>query len=276
MTGQNVTPIHNDQEDDTRRFRLPPSNLEAEMGVLGAILVNNQVYNRISEQLNAHHFANAIHGRIYETICKMMDRGQLVTAVTLKDYFEHDGSLVAIGGAQYLVQLTAAAAAIVNAKQYADILCDLATRRALIDIGEEIVNEAHQPSVDRSANTVLEDAERSLFNLAETGGSERQGMTLGQATILAMETAEAAYKRDSHITGVTTGLRDLDYKLGGLHPSDLIILAGRPSMGKTALSTNMAYNAAAARLKASDEGAPVAFFSLACQSDSGGSYINLV
>ncbi|MBL8670582.1 MAG: replicative DNA helicase, partial [Alphaproteobacteria bacterium] len=243
-------------------YRQPPHNLEAEMGILGALLANNAAYHKVSEILRPDHFANAVHARIYEAIQRLMDRGQVANPVTLRHYFEQDGSLAAVGGVGYLVQLAAAATAIVNARQYGEMIVDLSTRRRLIEVGEDLVNESHAPDPKEDAASVLERAEHKLFTLADAGMTERGFTSLRTATLAAIATAETAFQRDSHVTGVTTGFMSLDRKLGGLHPSDLVILAGRPSMGKTALATNMAYLAAEAFLTRPDQGAKVAFFSL--------------
>ena len=244
--------------------REPPHNLEAEAALLGAILGNNANFHKVADVLKAEHFANAAHGRVWSAIAALNDRGMLANKTTLRTYFEQDGGLAEIGGPDFLAEIQQAAAGILDVAQYGRLVRDLHLRRRLIEVGEDCVNDAHDARPDSTAEDALERAERRLFNLAETGQQARGFSSLGQATIEAIETAQAAYQRDSHITGVTSGLRDLDRKLGGLHKSDLIILAGRPSMGKTALATNIAFNAANAVLSEADSeaGAVVAFFSL--------------
>ena len=242
--------------------RTPPHNLEAEQGLLGAILVNNAAYERVSELLTAAHFGDALHGRIFEACGRLIERGQIANPVTLKSLFEQDGVLADLGGARYLIELANSVVSVVNAVDYARTIHDLYLRRQLIEIGEDTVNEAHRFDIDVSATAQIEATEQRLFNLAETGQTDGGFKKLVDATRIAIEMAETAFKRSSPVTGVTSGLRDLDKKLGGLHPSDLIILAGRPSMGKTALATNIGYNAAKAYLRNPEEGGRTAFFSL--------------
>ncbi len=243
--------------------RVPPHNYEAEQALLGALLANNEVYNRVSEFLRPDHFADALHGRIYEAIGKLVLRGQIANPVTLKNLFDQDGALSEIGGAQYLVQLAQAVVTVINAEDYGRAIHDLFLRRQLIGVGEDIVNESYTYDPDVTAIDQIERSEMRLFNLAEGGQVDGGPKKFDAVLKSALAMAEVAYKRDSHVTGVTTGLRDLDRKLGGLQPSDLVILAGRPSMGKTALATNIGFNAAEA-VKDSEGGARhrVAFFSL--------------
>jgi replicative DNA helicase len=265
-----VTPIRSELT-----YRQPPHNYEAEQALLGAILVNNQVLDRVTEFLRAEQFFDPVHGRIFTAIQTTVERGQVANPVTLKTQFDQDPALSEVGGAQYLVRLAAAVVSIVNAADYARIVHDLYLRRQLIELGEEVVNGAYEQESETTAVDQIEQAEQQLFTLAESGQIEGGPVILSQSLAQAIRTAEAAYKRDSHVTGVTTGLVDIDKKLGGLHPSDLIILAGRPSMGKTALATNIAFNAAMAYREVRDEtghikvvdGAKVAFFSLEMSSE---------
>jgi replicative DNA helicase len=248
--------------------RTPPVNYDAEQALLGAILANNLVYDRVNEFLRPEHFADPLHGRIYEAIGKLVQRGQIANPVTLKNLFDQDGALAEIGGAQYLVELAQSVVTVINAEDYGRAVHDLFLRRQLVDLGEQVVNEAYVIDIDQTALNQIENAELKLFNLAESGQTEGGPRSFETVLRNALDMAEAAFKRDSHVTGVTTGLRDLDRKLGGLQKSDLVILAGRPSMGKTALATNMGFNAAEA------EGDPetgsrfhVAFFSLEMSSE---------
>ena len=243
--------------------RVPPHNYEAEQALLGALLANNEVYNRVSEFLRAEHFADALHGRIYEAIGKLVLRGQIANPVTLKNLFDQDGALSEIGGAQYLVQLAQAVVTVINAEDYGRAIFDLYLRRQLIGVGEDIVNDSFAYDPDVTAIDQIERSEMRLFNLAEGGQVEGGPKKFDAVLKSALDMAENAYKRDSHVTGVTTGLRDMDRKLGGLQSSDLIILAGRPSMGKTALATNIGFNAAEA-VKDAETGTRhrVAFFSM--------------
>jgi replicative DNA helicase len=255
---------------ETPALRTPPHNFEAEMALLGALLANNKAFDKVAEFLRPEHFADDRHGRIYDACSKLIQRGTIANPVTLKNYFEQDNALAEIGGAQYLARLAGAVVTVINAIDYARTIHDLYLRRQLIGIGEETINEAYSYDLETEAAQQIEAAEQKLFDLARTGEYEGGFRRFGEALAVAIDMAEAAYKRDSHITGVTTGLDDLDKKLGGLHPSDLVVLAGRPSMGKTALATKLAYSAACAykekRLEDNTvevvEGAKVAFFSL--------------
>ncbi len=258
------------ERDDDLSFRTPPHNFEAEQALLGAVLVNNRTFERVSEFLRPEHFADPVHGRIYAAAGKLIERGQIANPITLKTFFESDGSLAEIGGTQYLAKLANAVATIINAEDYGRLIFDLHLRRELIDLGENLVNEAFEPDVETSATDQIEQAEQKLYDLATTGQAEGGFQSFQQALIGAVEMAAAAHKREGKLSGVPSGLTDLDGKLGGLHPSDLLILAGRPSMGKTSLATNIAFNAAKAYREEIDalgnkkavDGAKVAFFSL--------------
>lgn len=243
--------------------RYPPHNYEAEQALLGALLHNNSAFERVSDILYAACFADATHGRIYEAISRLIERGQVADPITLRDYFSKDESLEHVGGAGYLVNLAASVVSIVNVRDYAKTIHDMYLRRQLITIGEEVVIDAYDFKLDETASNQIEAAEQKLFDLATHGEIGRGFIPFGSALSEAIETARLAHKRDSHVVGITTGLKDMDQWLGGLHPSDLVILAGRPSMGKTALATNIGFNAALAYIeKNKDEGGPVAFFSL--------------
>lgn len=262
-----VTPL---REPNPELLRIPPYNTEAEQALLGAILINNAAYLRVSEFLQPEHFGNAVHGRIFAAVGKLLARGQIANPVTLKNLFDQDGALTEIGGAQYLARLAAEAVTIINAEDYGRAVQDLYLRRELITVGEDVVNDAFRQDLDDPARDQIERAEKKLFDLATTGESEGGFHTFGTALTNAILNAEAAFKRNGKTVGVATGFVDIDRKLGGLHPSDLIVLAGRPSMGKTALATNIAFHAARnykpsqapERHKAAEDGAVVGFFSL--------------
>ncbi|HVI89763.1 MAG TPA: replicative DNA helicase [Dongiaceae bacterium] len=261
----NVTRLRTagEQPVDALAPRIPPHNTEAEQALLGAILANNQVYDKVNEFLRPEHFADALHGRIYDAIGKLIQRGQIANPVTLKNLFDQDGALAEIGGAQYLVQLAQSVVSIINAEDYGRAIFDLYLRRQLIGMGTEIVNDAYIHDPEVTAVNQIESAEMRLFNLAESGQTEGGPRRFDSVVKTALEMAEVAFKRDSHLTGVPTKLDDLDKKLGGLQPSDLIILAGRPSMGKTSLATNMGFNATKeAKSDASGDTFSVAFFSM--------------
>ncbi len=224
--------------------RLPPASLDAEQALLGALLANNKAYERVSEFLAAEHFADAVHGRIYEAIARRIEAGQLADPVTLRTEFEHSGLLNEVGGTAYLGQLLTAMIGIINAGDYGRIIHDTWIRRQLIDIGEITVNRAFGAEAELDGAGQIEAAEQSLFDLATRGGNEGRAMDFEKALALAIESAARAFERDGKVSGLTTGLTDLDAKTGGLHPSDLLILAGRPGMGKTALATKIGFGAA--------------------------------
>jgi len=233
----------------------PPNNIEVEQALLGAILVNNTAAEKVADFLLPGHFYDPLHGRIFEACLKLIERGQLATAITLKSFFETDEALKSVGGAHYLAKLAGAAITIYNAASFGRQIHDLAIRRSLIDIGKEMVVEAIEAEIEDDAISQIERAEHHLFELAETGEVESGFKPFRRSITTAVEMIEAAYKRDGKVTGVATGLRALDDKLGGLHRSDLVVLAGRPSMGKTALATNIGFNAAKARRRALAAGA---------------------
>ncbi len=249
--------------------RLPPSNLQAEQALLGALLANNKAFERVAEFLAAEHFADPVHGRIYQAIQRRIDAGQLADAVTLRPEFEHTGLLDEVGGTAYLAQLLTAMVGIINAGEYGRAIHDAWLRRQLIDVGEEVVNNAFgaEPELDGSHQVEL--AEQRLFELADRGAQAGGFVTFHQALTTAIEGAERAFHRSGHVSGLTTGLRDLDAKMGGLHPSDLMIVAGRPGMGKSALAAKVAVGAARALLADARSDDPnrmpkgsVAFFAL--------------
>ncbi len=243
--------------------RAPPTNIEAEQALLAAILGNNRNYERVADFLQSRHFADPGHARIFDACATLIDRGQVANAVTLKNIFENDGDLEDVGGHQYLADLQAAHLTVINVEHYARTIHDLYLRRQLIDLGESIVNDAYEVSLDASAHDHIESAESQLFTLAETGQSQGDFKSFNTALVEAIEQAEAAHRREGQIAGVATGLLDLDEMLGGLHQSDLIVLAGRPGMGKTALATNMGFNAAQKYLETQGQsGGTVGFFSL--------------
>jgi len=258
-----LSPVDDFDHGDGPGYREQPSNAEAEQALLGAILINNEAAHRVNAFLQEDHFFWPVHGRIFEAANKLIERGQIATPTTLKTYFERDEGLADVGGSDYLARLASAATTIINAEAYGNAIYDLYLRRELIDIGEEMVNGAYDSGVEDEAGKQIELAEKHLFDLAEKGVSEGGFATFKTSLTEAVLAAEAAYKRDARLTGVTSGLTDLDELLGGMHRSDLIILAGRPSMGKTALATNIAFNAAKARHQNGDnDGAVVGFFSL--------------
>jgi replicative DNA helicase len=228
--------------------RLPPSNVQAEQALLGALLANNKAYERVSEFLSPEHFANPAHARVYEAIARRCEAGQIADPVTLRGEFEHSGVLNDVGGTAYLAQLLSAMVGIINAGDYGKVIRDAWLRRQLIDVGEVVVNRAFGSEPELDGVKQIEAAEQTLFNLASNGGADGKGMTFREALTEAIEVASKAFQNQGSVSGLDTGLRDLNKKMGGLHPSDLLILAGRPGMGKTALATKIAFGAAKALL----------------------------
>ncbi len=232
------------RDESTLSYRQPPHNLEAEQALLGAILVNNEAAQKVQGFLLPEHFYEPVHGRIYEAVLRLSDKNQIADPVKLKPFFEHDEALKDVGGAQYLVRLAASAATIINAEDYGRNLYDLALRRDLIGIGEMMVIDAYDAPVDEEASEQIAEAEKKLFDLAEMGQADSGAQTFSKALRTAVENIENAYRDPDSLSGITTGLKSLNEMMGGLHASDLTILAGRPAMGKTALATNIAFNAA--------------------------------
>jgi replicative DNA helicase len=257
-------------------FRQAPHNLEAEQALLGAILVNNESLDRVSGFLSPNHFFDPLHGRIYETLASLIHAGKTATPVTVKTFFENTDPIDSKTSVpQYLGRLAANATTIINAAEYGRTIYDLATRRSLIVIGEDLVNTAYDSAVDHPPKAQIEEAESRLYTLAEANKYGQGFESFQSALTHAIDMANAAFQRSGHLSGASTGLSDLDNKLGGLQRSDLIILAGRPSMGKTALATNIAYNVAKAYRgeRAADgsmetkDGGIVGFFSLEMSSE---------
>lgn len=246
-----------------------PHNIEAEQALLGTLLLDNEVYFRAADYLKPEHFYDPVHGHIFQSIAEVIGKGGLADAISLKTNLEHHEGLGQIGGVEYLARLLSEAASSANAPEYARLIYDLALRRDLMRIGDGIVKEAMDPVEPKSGPELIEDAEQQLFSLAETGGISRGFRPFNDALSDSMAMAAAAHKREGGLSGVSSGLRDLDHKLGGMHQSDLIIIAGRPSMGKTALATNIAFHVARNyKYEVKDgerhttDGGVVAFFSL--------------
>ena len=235
---------------------------------MGALLVDNRGIEKMGDHVRAEHFFMPAHQRIFTAIQKLIDRGQTASPVTLKNYFETDEDLSDVGGAEYLADLAASVVNVINIGDYASTIYDLHLRRELITLGEEVVNEAYDHNIDTDALSTIESAESRLFTLAESGEVKGGFVTLRDSMLTAIEMAEKAYKTDGHVTGVTSGLVDVDKKLGGFQKSDLLILAGRPSMGKSSLAVNWGFNAAKAYADSGGkEGGRVAFFTLEMSAD---------
>lgn len=245
-----------------------PHNIEAEQGLLGMLLIDNMNLERINDQLKAIHFYHPSHQNIFAAIEKMIERGLEAKPTTLKDYFDKDEGLEAVGGSAYLGTLAHEVPLINNISDYADAIYDRYLRREIIRMNQDINYEAVNFNIEKDAHQIIEQAESQLFTLSESGVAQSGFQTLKDSTAVAIEVIEKAFKTQGHVTGVTTGLTDLDHKLGGLHNSDLLILAARPSMGKTSLAVNVAYNAAKAYAESGGkEGAICGFFSLEMSSD---------
>ncbi len=258
-----------EDNENTNLTRQPPRNEEVEAALLGAILRNNRAYEQIADILRAEHFFAIEHQKIFKLVKKIIDAGQEARATTLQHLIAGDEMLQALGGASYLRDLAANVINVINAKNYANIIYDLYLKRELIGLGEDVVNAAYDHDIDETADVQIEKVESRLYQLATTGETDRGVTSLGDAAKLALEATGEAFMRDNHVVGVTTGMRDIDNMLGGLHRSDLLILAGRPAMGKTALATNIGFNAAKAYKIITDdagnevtEGGKVLFFSL--------------
>ncbi len=247
-----------------------PHNIEAEQALLGALLVNNDVYDRIANLVQARHFFDPVHARIFSIAEQRIQKNALASPVTLKAFLEDDAGLAELGGPAYLARLAGAAISVFAARDYAQLIHDLAIRRELIEIGHEIAGKAARMEVDSEPEEQIVEAEQRLYQLGEQGHSDTGFQSFLKAVTDAVQVANAAYMREGGLAGISTGLIDMDRKLGGLHKSDLLIIAGRPSMGKTSLATNIAYNIARAYRKGklpdgsegAVEGGVVGFFSL--------------
>lgn len=236
-------------------------NDQAEQALLANLLRNNLSSEKIDHLLKPEHFADALHGRLFKVIMQLIDQGKSANPVTIREYFKDDEDFKAVGGIKYLSDIAQNYSAVVSIKDYAQLIYDLFIRRNLVNIGEDLATTAQKFSFEESSSDKIENTEKKLFDLATQGSSSRQFKSFSTALGEAIGLAEIAYKRDSQVVGCTTGLRDFDKWLGGLHPSDLVIVAGRPSMGKTGLATNIGFNAALAH-HLRGEGGKVAFFSL--------------
>ena len=247
-----------------------PHSIEAEQQLLGAILTNNDVYDRVANIISPAHFYDPVHARIFEISAARIAKNNLASPVTLKAFMEDDEGLKELGGPAYLARLAGAAVSAFAVRDYAQMIYDLAVRRDLIALGQDIAAKAAKVDVASEPKEQIVEAEQALYKLAEQGQAEGGFQSFLKAVTDAVNVANAAYQREGGLAGISTGLMDLDKKLGGLHPSDLLILAGRPSMGKTSLATNIAFNIAKAykrgiRPDGSEgaiDGGVVGFFSL--------------
>jgi replicative DNA helicase len=255
--------------------QLQPSNIEAEQALLGALLLNNEVFDRIDPIVKPHHFYEPVHGRIFEIASRRIQKNALASPVTLKPFLADDEGLQELGGTDYLARLAGATISIVAAKDYAETIRDLALRRDLVRIGEEIMARAATFDTEAEPAEQITEAEQALYLLAETGTRQGGFINFASASAAAANVVNAAFQRGGGLAGISSGLHELDYKLGGLRNSDLVIIAGRPSMGKTALATNIAFNIARKFRKGTRpdgtvgaiSGGVVGFFSLEMSSE---------
>lgn len=242
-----------------------PRNIEAEQALLGALLANNKAYEKVSEFLRAEHFSDPIHVKVYDVISRLIQKGHVADVITLKNYFEQEGTLNDVGGMAYLIKLSEASSPLTNIEYYAQFVYDKFLRRELIATGYDIASEAMNESFDASTASQIEKAEKRLFDLAMHGDGQKGFQDFGSTLNSTLQMIQKAYEKEGKVSGLSTGLNDLDYKMGGLNDSDLIILAGRPAMGKSALAMNIAYNVAE-NMRTNDKMDPhdkgVAIFSL--------------
>ena len=244
-----------------------PCNIEAEQAVIGSILVSNDIYDEISPLIDSQKFFDPIHVKLYETIEKLISKGLLANPITLKNHFENNEGLKELGGQEYLIKITKFSTSTKQAIDYANIVQEMHTRRELIKISETVLDQAFaKADITSSGEEIIQNAEKSLFDLAERGHFNQSFLRFEAALKQTIEMAEAAHKNVEGIVGVPTGLTDLDTRLGGLHKQDLVIIAGRPSMGKTALATNIAFHAAK-NIEKKGSKSTVAFFSLEMSSE---------
>jgi replicative DNA helicase len=258
---------------DAPAGRALPSNLEAEAAFLGAVLIDNRLLEELAVPLRPEHFFEPLHARIFERVLTLLDKQMVVTPVTLKPYFETDPAMAELGGTQYLARLTADGQGLLAPRELAQQIYDLALLRELVSVGRDLVEHALDTSEEVEPMRQIEQAEAALFRVAEGAAGSSEAESFRGATGKALEMIETAINSGGHVSGKTTGFASLNDKCGGLHNSDLIILAGRPGMGKTSLATNIAFNCADRLLRDRRDGidksvgAAVAFFSLEMSSD---------
>lgn len=229
--------------DELDITRLPRST-EAEQALIGALLANNKAYEKVSEFLRSQHFSDPIHAKVFDVMARLIQKGHVADVITLKNYFEQEGTLNDVGGIPYLIKLSESSSPLTNVEYYAQFVYDKYLRRELISTGYDIASEAMNEKLDETTALQIEKAEKRLFELAMHGDGQKGFQDFGTSLNQALELIEKAYQKEGKVSGLSTGLADLDKKLGGLNDSDLLILAGRPAMGKSALAMNIAYNVA--------------------------------
>ncbi len=246
------------------QFKELPNNIEAEQAVIGSILVSNDIFDEINTIISSINFYDPMHQKIFEALESLIYKGMLANPITLKNYFADEKDDINVP--EYLVKITKFSTSVRQAIEYSKIIYDMFVRRELIKISEQTIDSAKLNDLETNGQNIIENSERLLFDLAEKGSFNSSLIKFDEAMKQTIEMASAAYKNEEGIVGVPTGLRDLDDRLGGLHQSDLIIIAGRPSMGKTSLATNIAFNSAS-KLQESGKKSTIAFFSLEMSSE---------
>ena len=241
-----------------------PNNIEAEQAVIGSVLTSNEIFDDISSIITENNFYDPLHQKIYSAINSLIYKGMLANPITLKSYFENEKDDINVP--EYLIKVTKFATSSRQSIEYSKIIYDMYVRRQLIKISENIIDNAKVSDLNISGQKIIEDSEKVLYDLAEKGSFNSSLIKFDDAVRQTIDMASSAYKNEEGIVGVPTGLKDLDDRLGGLHKSDLIIIAGRPSMGKTALATNIAFHAAN-KIQESGKKGSIAFFSLEMSSE---------
>ncbi|WP_409360904.1 replicative DNA helicase [Bartonella heixiaziensis] len=266
----NAVKLPSFQTEEKSSFRQLPHNIEAEQALLGAIIINNDALDSVSDFLKAEHFFEPLHQRLFDIISKIIQNGKVADPITIKPFVDNDEKIADITVYNYVVRLATEAVTIINTKDYGSVIYDLFIRRSLINLGTQVVNRAYDASVELTTSQQIETVENQLFELAEKGKYGGGFENFNTAITKALNMASAAKKRSSRLSGIATHIKTLDEKMGGLQASDLIILAGRPAMGKTSLATNIAFNIANACKRdnsQANEGGIVGFFSLEMSSE---------
>ena len=252
-------------KDKSKISREAPMNIGAEQALLGAIISNNLALEKVENFLEPEHFSSKINGLIFKTLKKLISNDQIADLNTLKVFLENDPDFISNGGISYLLKISENSISIINSKQYGELIFDLFIRRKLIDVGTDLINDSYDDYEDQNSNIIIEKTESDLYNLTNDGDSQKGPKQFDDILSLTIDYAEKAYKKSDEVVGLKTGLSDFDKKIGGLHKSDLIIIAGRPSMGKTAFATNIASNIC--NKKINNKKTNVLFFSLEMSSE---------
>ena len=252
-------------KDKSKISREAPMNIGAEQALLGAIISNNLALEKVENFLEPEHFSSKINGLIFKTLKKLISNDQIADLNTLKVFLENDPDFISNGGISYLLKISENSISIINSKQYGELIYDLFIRRKLIDVGTDLINGSYDDYEDQNSNIIIEKTESDLYNLTNDGDSQKGPKQFDDILSLTIDYAEKAYKKSDEVVGLKTGLSDFDKKIGGLHKSDLIIIAGRPSMGKTAFATNIASNIC--NKKINNKQTNVLFFSLEMSSE---------